>query len=111
MAVSRHQTLYSQAVIRTARGGRQLHVFHGTGLGFPTSLCGDAQKTPSAAEREAAGGLSASDITVPGCRECRLIALTELSLALQGLGFEEAAIAVSRLVYSASFETGVAMAG
>lgn len=95
----RFKALYYYRVARTARG-RQRHLFKAAGSGF-TSVCGDALWTVALSD----------EMRAPRCSECRLLAVTELSLALEMLGLTDLAVAVAGAANELSFETGAAMAG
>ena len=98
-APRRAQPLYHP---RVARGtvGRRRHLFRGTGQGI-TSCCGDAMFTVALTDEE----------TAPRCMECRLVAITEIALALDTLGLITEAVAVAGAVSAASYETRGAMTG
>lgn len=94
----RFQPLYVEHTARTSRG-RLRHLFHTQRPGL-SSLCRDAQYV-------IAGDKPPVESLVM-CPECRLIGLTELALALDLLGAEEAAIAAAGASRLASFETTAA---
>lgn len=95
----RFKSLYFYRVARGSRG-RQRHLFKATGTGL-TSVCGDAIWTVALSD----------EMRASPCQECRLLAVTELSLALEMLGLSDLAVAVAGAANELSFETGAAMAG
>mgnify|MGYP001570318800 CR=1 FL=1 len=89
----RYQALYTHVL--GAGSDHRRHVIRTTGL--PRALC---------QERVV---LLDDEPTAPVCRECVLLASTELMLALEMLGFADASIAVARRVSDLSFETKKAL--
>jgi hypothetical protein len=84
--MTRAQPIYFE---RPARGlaGKRLHLFRAEGIGI-RSVCGDAQFVGHA------------DHVVARCSDCRLVALTELALALDAIGAARAAHLAAESVWS-----------
>lgn len=87
--MARTQRLYGNAA---GRDGKR-HMIRATeGSTFPRGICGDSI-------------VLRDDPLLPHHTECRLVALTEVSLALEGLGLTDLAVLVTRHVGDLSFET------
>lgn len=91
--MARHQTLYTPRAARDSHG-RHRHLFRGSGTGI-SSVCQDAMFTVALVD----------DVRAPACSQCRLVALTELALAVDTLGLGELAIRIAAHASDASFET------
>ncbi len=81
---ARYADLYITRVARDSHG-RHRHLFRGSGSGGISSVCQDALFTVALVDDQL--GLV--------CTPCRLVALTELSLAVDGLGLHDLAIRIA----------------
>lgn len=94
-ATPRYQPIYRTRAARGGPGqGRRRHLFRGAGTGI-TSLCGDAMFTVALADDR---------LALP-CQQCRLVAITELALAVDELGMVDLAVRLAVHARDASYET------
>lgn len=95
----RYQPLYHERSAR-ATGRRKLHLFRSEGTGL-RSLCGDSQFS-------AAVVVGPDVARLPRCNECRLVALTEIALALDSFGLTKLAVDAAGAAHSVSYEIAAA---